>query len=165
MARLRKAHFWAAGLLLVASLVSACGTATPSPEPSGCNGVSADICGLAQPSLAGTDCASVGSEWAQAVDVGIRAVLDGPANVDGKQRSARIGDVMVLAFVNATGHLEALGALRACSAEAFLKAAEPEFSDELRTRVGAALYDGEPSVGYDEFLAEVRNVVGVLDEQ
>lgn len=162
--RVHVAMHWAVGLMLVASLAGGCSLVSATPAPSSCDGISSEIggCDSGLPSFAGTTCEEVGAEWGQAVDTGIRAVIAEPPVVDGKQKSARISDVMVLAFVRATKHMEATGQLASCRAADFLDAATPAFSDELKAGIGAALYDGSPDATYEQFLAEVQNVIKQL---
>ena len=162
--RVHDAMRWAVGLVLVASLAGGCSLVSATPAPSSCDGVSSGIggCASGQPTFAGTNCEEVGAEWGQAVDTGIRAVIAEPPVVNGKQKSARINDVMVLAFVRASGQLQATGQLEACTAADFLDAATPAFSDELKQGIGAALYDGSPVASWEQFLAEVQKVIKQL---
>ena len=155
---------WAVGLVLVASLAGGCSLVSASPAPSSCDGISSEVggCDSGQPSFTGTTCNEVGAEWGEAIDTGIRAVIAEPPMVDGKQRSSRISDVMVLAFVRASKQLQATGQLESCTAADFLDAATPAFSDELKQGIGAALYDGSPNATYEQFLSEVQNVIRQL---
>jgi hypothetical protein len=41
--------------------------------------------------------------------------------------------------------------------------AEPEFSADLRAKVGAALFDGEPVATFDDWLADVTRTLAVID--
>lgn len=161
----RLATAWFLSLVLAASFVSACGLTSASPSPSSCNGVSAEAGGCRPdlPVFDGTTCAEVGKEWGQAVDGSVLAVVDGPAVANGSHRSARIGDELALAFVTAAGRLEQLGLIGKCGAADFLAAAEPEFGEDLKARVGDALYDGDPIATYDQFLDMARNAVRTLD--
>jgi hypothetical protein len=156
---------WTIGLVLSAALASGCGIVSGTPAPSSCDGISSGLggCAAGQPSFAGTTCAEVGAEWGQAVDAGIRAVIAGPPTADGKQRSARISDVMVLAFVRASQQLQTAGRLEGCSSADFLSAATPAFSADLKRGIGSALYDGSPEATFEQFLAEVQNVIRGLD--
>jgi hypothetical protein len=161
----RMATGWFPSLVLAASFVSACGFVSASPSPSSCNGVSAEAGGCRSdlPVFDGTTCSEVGKEWGQVVDGSALAVIDGPAVADGQQRSARIGNELALAFVTAAGRLEQLGLVGKCNAADFLAAAQAEFIQDLKDRVGGALYDGEPVATYDQFLAVVQNAVRTLD--
>lgn len=154
-----------AGLILVASLTSACSVAS-TPEPTMCDGIPAEMggCGSQRPTYQGTTCEELGSEWGQHVDARLRAVIDGPAQVDDKQRSVLIQNELVLATTTVGLRLQKLGLLNTCKVAIFLPAAEREFSDTLKSKIGAVLYDGNPIATYEQFHAEVEYVLGVLDE-
>jgi hypothetical protein len=154
-----------AALLVFAGLVAGCGALGSSPKPSSCDGISslAGGCDPDQPAFAGTTCAEVGAEWGTIVDQRILAVIHGPSNVNGNARSVNTKNAMVLAFIRAAQHMEALGILDDCHSAEFIGAAEPNFSPELRSSVGAAMYDGEPVVTYTDFVTDALSTVGSLD--
>lgn len=51
-----------------------------------------------------------------------------------------------------------------CEVEAFLSAAEPHLSDELKASVGDLLFDGSPRATYEEWLDDVRLVLRIIEE-
>jgi hypothetical protein len=152
-------------MTFAASFVAACGVLPGATTPLACDGVSAEVggCSSERPSFEGTTCAEVAQEWGQTVDTRVKEVIAGPETVDGKQRSSRILDVLVLAYVGATKHLEQSGQLGRCHAADFLAGAAPSFSEELKAGIGGALYDGDPVTTYGQFIAEVQNVIKTLD--
>jgi len=154
----------AGALLLLSAFLTGCGQAVATKAAS-CDGVSSDVGGCAadQPTFSGTTCAEVGAEWGEIVDERSLAVIQGPANADGKARSARLKDVQVLAFVRAADHMGEVGILGSCHSAEFVGAAEPKFTPELRASVGGAMYDGEPVVTYTEYLADVLQTARALD--
>ena len=154
-----------AGLLAIAAVATACGAESGStPSPTVCDGVSSEMggCTLERHDYTATTCDEVAAEWAALVDRQIIATLDGPAVVDGEAHSSRLKTVLVISAVDADAHIETLGLAAPCDVDAFLAIAEPRFTDDLRSRVGAAMYDGEPVVSYEEWLADVEAVLGVL---
>ncbi|MBA3308334.1 MAG: hypothetical protein H0T04_06570 [Chloroflexi bacterium] len=47
---------------------------------------------------------------------------------------------------------------------AFLRPAQPQLSAELKNGVGAHLFDGAPTMTYDDRLDDVRQVLRIIDE-
>jgi hypothetical protein len=57
-----------------------------------------------------------------------------------------------------------LGIVQSCDMPEFLAAAEPQFSQRLRSGVGAALFDGDPVMTYQDWVADVKKVVRMIDQ-
>ena len=143
----------------------ALGSASP-PTPQICDGIGAELGGCREdlPEYTGADCRAVAEEYGAFLDVEARAVLAGPEGVDGEARSVRLRQAVILLAILAERHLDEVGRPR-CDASEFLEAAEPNFSDELRDGVGAAMYDGRPMVTYEEWLADVETILSVVEEK
>jgi hypothetical protein len=41
--------------------------------------------------------------------------------------------------------------------------AKAQFSDKLRSGVGSIIYDGDPGVSYEEWLADMEKFIAVID--
>jgi len=61
--------------------------------------------------------------------------------------------------------LQELGLVESCDIPAFMAAAEPTFTAELRAKVGAGLYDGDPMASYEEWLEDVKRTLRVIDAE
>ena len=163
MAPLRVASQGAA-VAVLAFVLSACGRIAVSSGPSHCNGISAEIGGCDNPpTYTGTTCAAVALEWGQHVNDRIGTVIDGPESVGGKRKSARIQDVLILATVTLAGHLQATDALGSCSAEDVWAGAQSAFDARFKSGIPSALYDGSPVATWEQFDAEARRALSVLD--
>lgn len=155
-------------LVFLGLIVAACTSSTPDlPTPSFCNGIDSTIGGCEEnlPQFKATDCAGTGEEFGALLDERTRAILAGPTAVEDKARSVRLKHAMALLSILANQHLRELDIRRTCDAPEFLAAAESRFSAELRGSVGAALYDGNPPATYEEWLAEVRRSIAVIDTE
>jgi hypothetical protein len=153
---------------LVSLLVAACSTplASSSPASSICEGIPADMggCSPSRPLFTGSTCQAIAIEWGAAVDRGVVPVINGPATADGKQRSARIADVLVLASIVAGMRLHELSLLPSCDTPEFLNAAKPQFSDELKAGIGHALLDGVPEATEADWEAALVRAIRIIDE-
>jgi hypothetical protein len=154
--------------LLVMILIAGCGPfAGGSPtEPPVCNGIRADVaaCGSSRPVFVGTTCEAIADEWVAAIDERVLPIISGPPVDDGKQRSSRISDVLVVSSVIAAMRLDDLGLLDSCDAPTFLEAADTGFSDELHDGIGATLFDGQPVATRDDWAAELLRAIRIIDE-
>ena len=148
--------------LALGLLVASC---TGSAEPTSCDGVSARAggCDEDQPTYSGTTCAELAREWGDEVDRRLATVIDGPAVVDGEAKSARQTSVLVLASTRLSMYMDGAGLLDSCDLPEFLPIAEERFSDKLREGVGSIIYDGEPVVSYEEWLADAKRYINVID--
>jgi hypothetical protein len=157
----------ALGTLLVASSLTACAGIGPSPRETFCEGVSSEMGGCdpaRRHRFTATTCGDIAREWATFFDAEVVRVLDGPATVGDSARSAFLARVLAVTMVDATRQLQALSLQARCDVPEFMAAAEPLFSDRVRADAGKALYDGDPVATYDEWLADVRTRVGIIDE-
>ena len=136
-----------------------------SAEPTSCDGISARAggCDEDQPTYNGTTCAELAREWGDEVDRRLSTVIDGPAVVDGEAKSARQSSVLVLASTRLSMYMDGAGLLESCDLPEFLPIAEEQFSDKLREGVGSIIYDGEPVVSYEEWLADAERYIRVID--
>ena len=152
-------------LIVVASLISGCGLVSgPKPTDQICDGVPADIGGCNDPpTYVGSTCEALAAEWGRYVDDRVTQIINGPEDVDGARKSARIQQFLVLATVRMSLYMNRIGLLGACSSAEILAAAHPEFSPELKSSIGGALYDGDPIVTWDEFEAASLKALSVLD--
>jgi hypothetical protein len=151
--------------LALGLLVAACTGTAEATQPPTCDGISADMggCDEDQPVYAGTTCEDLAKEWGNKVDRRLTAIIDGPAVVDGKAKSAQHSDVLVLTSTRLAMYMDRLGLLERCDVPEFLPIAETQFSDKLREGAGSIIYDGDPVVSYDEWLAGVTRVIIVID--
>lgn len=156
-----------AGTLAIAVVTASCSTVGPAstPSPTVCDDVSSDAggCTTERYSYAGTTCDEVAAEWGAFMDRLVLGVVNGPQSVNNEARSSRLRQVIGIAAIDLDQHLESLNTPVNCSIEDVLARGEQAFSDELRAAVGAAMYDGDPAVTYEEWLNDVRSVLGVLE--
>lgn len=154
--------------LLFVILIAGCGPfARASPtDPPVCDGIRADVggCDSSRPVFAGTTCEAIANEWVAAIDERVRPIISGPPVEDGKQRSSRISDVLVVSSVIAAMRLDDLGLLDSCDAPTFLEAADTGFSDELHDGIGATLFDGQPVATRDDWAEELLRAIRIIDE-
>jgi hypothetical protein len=153
-------------LVLVATSSCSLVSATATPQHSICAGVSSEMggCTAERHTYTGSTCAELAVEWAAVVDKAIVAVLDGPDAVDGSRRSARLRQAIGIATVDMMPRMRELGIVQSCDMPEFLAAAEPQFSQRLRSGVGAALFDGDPVMTYQDWVADVKKVVRMIDQ-
>ncbi len=155
------------GLLAIATVTASCSDASgASPAPTVCDDVSSDVggCTTDRHAYIGATCDAVATEWGGVMDRAVLDVMRGPANVDDQARSSRLRQAIVIATVDMDRHLETLSLSPPCTVDAVLAAGEAAFVDELRSGVGAIMYDGDPVVSYAEWIADVRKVLGVIEQ-
>jgi hypothetical protein len=153
--------------LLAAFLVVGCSPTVVAPsQPAVCDGVPADMggCSSARPVFAGSTCRELAEEWGSHVDRQVLAVIDGPPEADGKQRSVRISDALVLSSIVAGMRLDQLGLLADCDVPEFVPAAKAQFSDELRAGIGSALFDGNPMATEQDWEDALVRAIRIIDE-
>lgn len=159
-----------AAAALVVAVGASCNVAQlPSgspPQPSICAGIPADLGGCAadRHTFTGGSCVELAAEWAGVLDKAVIAILDGPAAVNGDARSSRLRQVLVVVTSDMNTRLRALGLADECDAPQFMATAEPLFTARLREGVGAALFDGDPVLTYQDWLDDVGKVLGVIDD-
>ena len=164
MATLRAATMLCA-LIVVASLIAGCEFVSgPQPTEQICDGIPADLGGCDNPpGYVGATCEALGPEWGKHVNDRLLEIIAGPIVVDGARKSSRIQGFEVLATVRLARHLDRIGLLGECSAAEILAGAETEFAAELRSTIGAELYDGEPMATWEDFEASAAKALSVLD--
>ena len=156
-------------LMAVASLVVCLlciGCIAPNPDEI-CDGVQRTLggCDEDQPTYAGTTCEDVGREFGEQLNSRIMEALEGDDVVDGLAKSARVTNAEYLLVIRANQHLRRSGIVDECDASSFLSAAEPEFSDELKSEIGPALSEFQDhEVTYDEWRAGLLDKLSVVDE-
>jgi hypothetical protein len=154
-----------AALVFTVMTVSCGAPPASGPTQTICDDVSSEVggCDPGRHEYLGATCDEVAKEWAAVLDEAVLGVIDGPDSVDDEGRSVRLRQAIVITTIDADQHLESLDLAAGCNAEAFLATAEPLLSADLRTKVGGAMYDGDPLVPYEEWLADVRKVVAVIE--
>ena len=156
---------FALACLALGVLVSGCmGSAEPTQRLS-CDGITAEVggCDEDRPAYTGTTCAELAREWGDEVDRRLTGVIDGPGFVDGKAKSARQTDVLVLASTRLSMYMDRTGLLDSCDLPEFLPIAEAQFTDKLREGVGSIIYDGDPVVSYEKWRADMARFIAVID--
>ena len=158
---------FAPACLALGLLVAGCMGSAERTQSSICDGISAKAggCDEDQPTYSGTTCAELAREWGDEVDRRLSAVIDGPTVVDGEAKSARQTSVLVLASTRLSTYMDGAGLLDSCDLPEFLPLAEEQFSDKLREGVGSIIYDGEPVVSYEEWLAGAERFISVIDTE
>lgn len=158
-------------LAAVLSAASCAGTSTasssiPTPTEQVCNGISAGMGGCTTPrhTYVSTSCAGLAREWAAVLNESLVAILDGPAAVQDNARSVLLQRALVHATVDMNMRLRSLNLQEACDVPEFLAVAEPLFSTRLREGIGAAMFDGDPVVTYDEWMSDVRRQLRAIDD-
>ena len=165
--RPRGSAAFAATCLALGVLIAGClGSAEPTKPPL-CDDISATAggCDADQPAYTGTTCADLAREWGDEVDRRLTAVIDGPAVVEGEAKSAQQTSVLVLTSTRLSMYMDRAGLLDSCDLPEFLPIAEGQFSDKLREGVGEIIYDGEPVVSYEAWLADMERFIAVIDTE
>ena len=144
---------------------AACGN---QPDPNEvCDGVQRTLggCDENQPTYVGKTCEEVGLEFGEQLNSRIMDAIDGDDVVDGLAKSGRVTNAEYLLVVRANQHLRRSGIIDECSAAAFLAAAEPEFSDELKSELGPVLSEiQDRQITYDDWRADLLDTLSVIDE-
>lgn len=153
-------------LLSVLATTCACQGVGQTPRPTVCNGVSSEMGGCApgRHVFTASTCPDLAREWANALDGAVVTVLQGPPAVDLQARSVRIRQAMAIASVDLNERLRTLGLRGSCDVSEVMGIAEPLFSPALRSGVGAAMFDGEPVVGYEQWRADLLKMLQVIQD-
>jgi len=77
--------------------------------------------------------------------------------------SVRLKQALVIVTTDMNTRLLELELVETCDIPAFMAAAEPTFSAELRAKVGGGLYDGDPMATYEEWLDDVKRTLRVIE--
>jgi len=154
-------------VVLVAGCLGVGATPTPplNPEPSVCNDIPSTFggCDPDRPEYAGSTCPDLAAEWGRDIDKRIVAVIRGPADADGNAKSARNIDTLVLSSMVLTKRLDSLGIRATCGLKEFWPIAEQQFSSDLRSGVGAIMWDGDPVVTFDDWAVRAKEIVGMIE--
>lgn len=73
--------------------------------------------------------------------------------------------LMVVAASLANKHLRDTGLVADCEMDEFLRAAEEQFSDELRARAGEVVDDGSHVRTYEDWRDMLIGFLGVIDQE
>jgi hypothetical protein len=152
-------------LVVVVGLSASCtNSGSPSPAATVCDGISSDIggCTAERHTFTATTCEGLAREWAGVLDPQVVAILNGPADPI-QAESSRLKQAVVIVTTDMNTKLRALGLAQTCDVPAFMAAAEPVFSADLRAKVGSGLYDGAPVATYQDWLADTKQTVAVID--
>lgn len=163
----RRGHVpWLAAVLLVAACSGWPSSPTVDPAATFCDGISADFggCSPDRPQYAGTSCSDLALEWGHDVDRRIVGLMNGPAGVEGKARSVRNTDVLVLTSLVVTYRLDALGLRASCNMDEFWPIARQQFSAEVKAGAGSILWDADPVVPFEDWLARANEIVAMIDD-
>lgn len=165
-ARLRVHLAWFGFALLVAACSVPTATPTDDPATTICDGIAAEFggCSPDRPDYTGTTCAALAAEWGRDVDQRIFAVVEGPRDADGKAKSVRNTDVLVLTSLVLTRRLDALGMRAACNMDEFWPIAQQQLSDDVKAGAGSIMWDGDPIVPFEDWLARAEEIVRMIDD-
>jgi len=72
---------------------------------------------------------------------------------------------MVITSGNLNERLRTVGLRASCDVPEVMDIAEPLFSPVLKAGVGNAMYDGNPPANYDEWRADLRRTIQVIDDE
>jgi len=135
-------------------------------EPSICNQIPVDFggCDPDRPVFAGSTCPELAAQWGRDIDKRIVAVIRGPADQNGKAKSARNIDALVLSSMVLRMRLDELGIRASCGLDKFWPIAEQQFSGQLRSGAGAIMWDGNPVVRFDDWAARAKDIVGMIEK-
>lgn len=157
----------AGGIALVVLIVAIVGVSGvvrlgASPTPSCDLDTLLQGCGMHPPTFAGADCPSVGTEIGAQLNARLIEILDGPATAFGVDRSALATSAQVYVADRANFYLREHQLVKACSADALLAAAVPEFS--ARVQSGAAILLADPSASFEDWTVSFRRELQVVDD-
>jgi hypothetical protein len=110
-------------------------------------------------------CDGLAGEWGTFVDKLVVAIIAGPPDVGEEGKSVRLKQAVVITTNDMNQRMRALSLESECDVDGVLRVAEPRFSAALRSGVGMAMYDGDPAVGYDEWITDVRRSLEVIDDE
>jgi hypothetical protein len=141
--------------------------AQASPAPTVCDGVTSDAggCTTERHEFSGTTCDDLAREWGSFVDKLAVAVIAGPDDIRGEAKSVRLKTAVLIASLDMNERMRDLSLRSECDVDGVLRVAEPLFSEALRSGVGGTMYDGDPMVGYDDWIVDVRRSLQVIDDE
>lgn len=156
------------GAFVVASCQPPTGQSPESLIPGStqvCDGISSDVGGCEpRHSFTATTCEGLSEEWAREMDRRIVPILRDPTQDPNQAASVLLRQALVVVTSDMNGRRRSQNLAQDCEVEAFLSAAEPQLSDELKASVGDFLFDGSPRATYEEWLDDVRLVLRMIEE-
>lgn len=111
------------------------------------------------PQFTGSTCDEIADQLGPVADAMLLEVVRGPEVVQGESRSVLLPRVMNGLALGARDRMATLGITADCAMPAFLQRAERGFSEELRSTIGGAAYDGNPVIDYQAWLLEFSNML------
>jgi len=153
---------------IVAVLVLGASCTNPGssfPSQTVCDGISSDAggCTAERHSFAATTCDGLAREWATVLDRQVVTIVNGPPD-PGRAVSVRLKSAVSIVTIDLNTKLRALDLAADCDVPKFMDAAQPGFSADVRAKVGAGLYDGDPVATYEDWLADVKRTLAIIDD-
>jgi hypothetical protein len=162
--RLLRAALLLAIVAVSASCIAGAGSATPSPAVCP-DGISTEMGACdTRHVYTGSTCAELAREWVGVLNATAGPVVTGPPTVGDQARSVRLHLAMVTSAVGVNARIRELDLARECDVPGFMAVAEPLLSPELRSGAGQAMYDGDPVASFDDWLADLRKTLRVIDD-
>lgn len=129
-----------------------------------CGGIPREMggCDIPQPSFSAATCSGVGEESGIELHRRGLAIIEGPALANGQSRASRMVVMTFLVIGRANQYLRDQGMVKQCGVDEFIAAAESQFSEPFKARVGDYLYDGTERP-YSEWLADLKRTARVID--
>lgn len=133
-------------------------------RPSSCDGLPREIgaCDNTRPVYSGETCEAVAAEWGAHLNERALAVIEGPAVANGKAMSSRLYDVETLVSQLANKHMRDSALTPQCEPEAFFLTGESQLSPEVVERVGGIMYEGNPTVEYEEWRIRLQEWITLI---
>lgn len=138
---------------LMAGLLAVAGCGGPPPL-AGPTTVTFEV-----PQFKGGSCDEIADQMGPVADAMLLEVVRGPDVVGDEGKSVRLPRVLNGLALGARDRMVRLGIVAECTMPAFLQRAERGFSEELRSTIGAAAYDGNPIIDYQAWLLEFSNML------
>lgn len=104
-----------------------------------------------------TTCDDLAREFGAIADPSLRSVIDGPDQIADERKSVLIKQMQILLAQSVTEQAREAGVIADCEMPGWLEEAEGGFTGDLRQRIGAAAYDGDPVIDYEAWLLELNN--------
>lgn len=139
------------GTGLLALALAGCGIGAPSAAPTPVT--------FQVPQFTGSTCDKIADQLGPVADAMLLEVVRGPDAVQGEGRSVLLRRSMNGLALGARDRMATLGITADCAMPGFLQRAELGFSDDLRTTIGGAAYDGNPVIDYQAWLLEFSNML------
>lgn len=143
-----------ASLLALTLALAGCGLGFPSAAPTPVT--------FQVPQVSGSNCDEIADQLGPVADAMLLAVVQGPEAVQGEGRSVLLRRVMNGLALGARDRMDAVGITAECAMPGFLQRAELGFSDDLRSTIGSAAYDGNPVIDYQAWLLEFSDMLVFL---